>query len=65
MATLAAMSPTQLSSVDVLVVGAGPAGLTTAISAARAGARVLLVERHPGTTRYPRAIGVDVRTHSP
>ena len=62
MATLAAMSPTQLSSVDVLVVGAGPAGLTTAISAARAGARVLLVERHPGTTRYPRAIGVDVRT---
>jgi putative polyketide hydroxylase len=56
------MTTTQLSTVDVLVVGAGPAGLTTAISAARAGARVLLVERHPGTTRYPRAIGVDVRT---
>jgi 2-polyprenyl-6-methoxyphenol hydroxylase-like FAD-dependent oxidoreductase len=56
------MTTTQLSTADVLVVGAGPAGLTTAISAARDGARVLLVERHPGTTRYPRAIGVDVRT---
>jgi 2-polyprenyl-6-methoxyphenol hydroxylase-like FAD-dependent oxidoreductase len=56
------MTTTQLSTVDVLVVGAGPAGLATAISAARDGARVLLVERHPGTTRYPRAIGVDVRT---
>src|SRR5690349_947603 len=62
MATLTAMTTTQLSTVDVLVVGAGPAGLTTAISAARCGAQVLLVERHPGTTRYPRAIGVDVRT---
>jgi len=62
MATLAAMTTMQLSTVDVLVVGAGPAGLSTAISAARCGARVLLVERHPGTTRYPRAIGVDART---
>ena len=56
------MTTTQLSTVDVLVIGAGPAGLTTAISGARAGARVLLAERHPGTTRYPRAIGIDVRT---
>lgn len=51
-----------MNTADVLVVGAGPAGLATAIAAARHGARVLLVERHPGTTRYPRAIGVDVRT---
>ena len=32
---------------DVLVIGAGPSGLTTGISAARSGARVLLVEKHP------------------
>ncbi len=33
------------SHVDVLVVGAGPAGLTAAIAATRAGARVLVVDR--------------------
>ena len=32
--------------VDVLVVGAGPAGLGAAIAAARAGANVLLIEQH-------------------
>jgi FAD-dependent oxidoreductase family protein len=33
---------------DILVFGAGPAGLATAITAARHGARVLVVERRPG-----------------
>ncbi len=35
-----------LHDVDVLVVGGGPAGTTAAISAARLGARVMLVERY-------------------
>src|SRR4051794_12041707 len=47
---------------DVVVVGAGPSGLTTAISATRAGARVLLVDRHPGTSIFPKATGLRPRT---
>jgi 2-polyprenyl-6-methoxyphenol hydroxylase-like FAD-dependent oxidoreductase len=47
---------------DVLVVGAGPAGLSTAISALRHGARVLVVERHPTTSVHPRATAVSTRT---
>ena len=49
-------------SYDVLVVGAGPAGLTTAISAARHGARVLVVERRPSTSTLPRATHVSTRS---
>ena len=47
---------------DILIVGAGPAGLATAISAARGGARVLLVERHTATSIFPRATAVSTRT---
>ena len=46
----------------VLVAGAGPAGLTTAVAAARHGARVLLVERRPALSSYPRATGASTRT---
>lgn len=35
-----------LSAHDVLVVGSGPAGIAAAVSASRAGARTLLLERH-------------------
>jgi 2-polyprenyl-6-methoxyphenol hydroxylase-like FAD-dependent oxidoreductase len=47
---------------DVLVAGAGPGGLATALSAARHGARVLVVDRRPGTSGLPRATGINVRT---
>jgi putative polyketide hydroxylase len=47
---------------DVLIVGAGPSGLATAIAATRAGARVLVVDRHDGTTIFPKATGVRPRT---
>ena len=49
-------------SYDVLVVGAGPAGLTTAITLARAGVRVLVVDKHAGTSIFPKATGIRLRT---
>ncbi len=48
-------------SVDVLVVGAGLAGLHTATLLARRGAEVLLVERRPTLTGAVRTTGIFVR----
>ncbi|MGE5762976.1 MAG: FAD-dependent monooxygenase, partial [Mycobacterium leprae] len=47
---------------DVLVVGAGPGGLTTAAALARLGVHVLVVDRHAATSIFPRATGVSTRT---
>lgn len=47
---------------QVLVVGAGPAGLTSAIGLARHGVGVLLVERHLGLSIFPRATGISSRS---
>ena len=47
---------------DVLVVGAGPSGLTTAAVVARAGVRVLVVEKHVGLSIFPKATGIRPRT---
>ncbi len=46
----------------VLIVGAGPAGLVTAIELARQGVRPLVIERHPSTSIFPRATGVSTRS---
>ena len=46
----------------VLVVGAGPAGLVTSLTLAHHGVQSLLVEKHPGTSIYPRATAVSTRT---
>ena len=40
-------------STQVLIVGAGPAGLVTAITMARNGIRPLVIERHAGTSVFP------------
>ncbi|TCO62030.1 FAD-dependent monooxygenase [Actinocrispum wychmicini] len=50
------------TNIDVLVVGAGPVGLATGLFLGRHGVRALVAERHPGTTIYPRATGLAVRT---
>ena len=44
---------------DVLVVGAGPVGLTAAALLAARGLDVVLAERNPGTSSEPKAISLD------
>ncbi len=47
---------------QVLVVGAGPAGLTSALLLARYGVKVTLIEKHATTSIHPKARGLNVRT---
>jgi 2,4-dichlorophenol 6-monooxygenase len=53
---------TETADVPVLIVGGGPAGLTTALELARRGVTGMLVERRDFTARYPRAHLLNVRT---
>jgi len=47
---------------EVLVIGAGPAGATAAIALARHGVATLLVERRTAPSLLPRATGVSTRS---
>lgn len=46
----------------VLIVGAGPAGLTTAVALARHGVECLLVERRRDISSLPRATAISIRS---
>jgi 2,4-dichlorophenol 6-monooxygenase len=48
--------------IPVLIVGAGPAGLTLALALARYGVPALTVEKHPSTAHTPRAHIINQRT---
>jgi 3-(3-hydroxy-phenyl)propionate hydroxylase len=45
--------------VDVLVVGAGPTGLTLANILGKAGVRTCVIDREPSTVQAPRAVSID------
>jgi 3-(3-hydroxy-phenyl)propionate hydroxylase len=47
------------SQVDVLIVGAGPTGLTTANILGQYGVKTLVVERNAATVAEPRAVSID------
>lgn len=47
---------------DVIIIGAGPVGLTASIALSQAGVRHLVMERHPSTSIAPKARGINART---
>jgi 2-polyprenyl-6-methoxyphenol hydroxylase-like FAD-dependent oxidoreductase len=47
---------------EVLIVGAGPTGLSLACQLVRYGIDFVLIEKNAGITRYSKAIGVQART---
>ena len=49
----------EIESVDVAIVGGGPAGVTTANLMGVYGVRTVVFERNPGILDYPRAVGLD------
>lgn len=52
----------ELERIPVLVVGAGVTGLSASLFLAQQGVHSLLVEQREGTSRFPRARGVNGRT---
>lgn len=49
--TIPSFEAPELSPVDVVVVGGGPAGVAAAIAAGRQGLRTLLIEKYVGKSR--------------
>src|SRR6185312_15482614 len=51
-----------VADVDVLVVGAGPVGLTAAVELARRGVDCRVVDQLPAPMPYAKAVGIQPRT---
>lgn len=50
------------TTVPVIIAGAGPVGLSTAICLSRQGIKTLLIERSTQVTDHPKARGITART---
>ncbi|WP_207345942.1 FAD-dependent monooxygenase [Arthrobacter sp. E3] len=59
---LSAANPRNTSDVDVLVVGAGPTGLTAACEALRLGLSVRIIDHKPGRSTHSKALVTHART---
>ena len=51
-----------MKNTPVLIVGAGPVGLSMALGLALQDIECIVVERHPSTTNHPKARGINTRT---
>jgi putative polyketide hydroxylase len=47
---------------EVVIIGSGPVGLSTALQLGRAGVRTLVLERRSGLTTHPKTLGVHAST---
>ena len=56
------MSSTAVFDTDVVIIGAGPAGLTAALTLQRYGINFVVIDRNPGPVQHSNALGVAVRT---
>jgi 2-polyprenyl-6-methoxyphenol hydroxylase-like FAD-dependent oxidoreductase len=60
---MAADEPTKMKTkTDILIVGAGPTGLSLACQFVRYGMDFIIIEKNEGVTPYSKAIGVHART---
>lgn len=51
-----------MSTIPVIIIGAGPVGLSASMALSRLGIVNIVLEKHPGTSIHPKARGVNVRT---
>ena len=51
-----------MKNIPVLIVGAGPVGLSMALGLAQQDIECIVVEKHPSTTSHPKARGINTRT---
>ena len=51
-----------VTNTDVIIIGAGPTGLSLACQLVRYGIDFVIIEKNPGVTTHSKAIGVQART---